>query len=109
MLTAQLAVVPKYWQSFHTQFVLDGGMRVRIIKRPPASYGTDGESLRVGRIYNLPAGLASALMAEGCAELYDTLPAEARRERAPRDLWQSRDRRAPWSGALPDDDGDPET
>jgi hypothetical protein len=79
-------------------------MRVRIIKRPPASYGADGDTLRVGRIYNLQAGLASALMAEGCAELYDTLSAEARRQRAPKDLWQSRDRSAPWSGALPDDD-----
>ena len=83
-------------------------MRVRITKRPPASYGKDGEALRVGRIYNLQAGLASALMAEGCAELYDALPAEARRDRTPKDLWQSRDRDRPWSGVLPDDDEEPE-
>lgn len=79
-------------------------MRVRIIKRPPANYASEGRSLRVGRIYNLQAGLASALMADGCAELYDTLPAEARRDRTPTDLWQSHDRSGPFSGALPDDD-----
>jgi hypothetical protein len=79
-------------------------MRVRITKRPPKSYGKEGAALRVGRIYNLQAGLASALMADGCAELYDTLPADARRERMARDLWQSRERGRPWSGALPDED-----
>lgn len=83
-------------------------MRVRIIKRPPASYGDDGAALRVGRIYNLQAGFASALLVEGCAELYDTLPAEARRDRTPKDLWQSRERNAPWSGALPDEDREPD-
>jgi hypothetical protein len=82
-------------------------MRVRIIKRAPESYGKDGSNLRVGRIYNLPAGLASALMAEGCAELYEGLPADAKRDRPPQDLWQSRDRRGPWAGALPDEDDEP--
>ena len=79
-------------------------MRVRIVKRPPEIYGKEGQTLRVGRIYNLPAGLASALMADGCAELYDTLPIEARRDRTPKDLWQSRERGRPWSGVLPDEE-----
>ena len=82
-------------------------MRVRILKRPPESYGRDGNSLRVGRIYNLPAGLASALMAEGCAEFYDILSSDAKHDRTPKDLWQSRERSGPWAGALPDEDDEP--
>ena len=46
-------------------------MRVRITKTPPASYGIDGESLMIGRVYNLASELASALLLEGCAEVYD--------------------------------------
>jgi hypothetical protein len=79
-------------------------MRVRITKRPPESYRKDGADFRVGRVYNLQAGLASALLAEGCAELYEALPPDARRERLPKDLWQSRDRRRPCAASLPDEE-----
>jgi hypothetical protein len=54
-------------------------MRVRITRTPPHDYGVEIDSLLVGRIYNLDASLASALMIDGCAELYDLLsPAEKR-------------------------------
>ena len=53
-------------------------MRVRIIKAPPASYGIDGGALRIGRVYNLDASVASALMADHCAEVEGS--GEARRE-----------------------------
>jgi hypothetical protein len=33
-----------------------------------------------GRVYNLDASLASALMLDGCADLYDTLTPEQKRE-----------------------------
>ena len=46
-------------------------MRVRIIKTPPASYGIDGESLLIGRVYNLASELASALLLDGYAEVFD--------------------------------------
>jgi hypothetical protein len=49
-------------------------MRVRITRRPPLSYGADGESLRVGNVYNLDSSLAAALIADDCAELFETLP-----------------------------------
>ena len=55
-------------------------MRVRITRRPGTSYGIDGDLLLVGRVYNLDASLASALMLDGCAELYDALPEADRRE-----------------------------
>lgn len=70
-------------------------MRVRITRQPPEAYGSDTKSLRVGRVYNLQAALASALMADGCAELFDLLPQSERRERdvrSPGDLWQAADR-----------------
>ena len=35
----------------------------------------------VGRVYNLAAAVASALMVDGYAELYETLTAEEKRER----------------------------
>jgi hypothetical protein len=54
-------------------------MRVRISRKAPAEYGIDGDSLRVGRVYNLDSSLASALMLEGCAELYDLLTPEEKR------------------------------
>jgi hypothetical protein len=59
-------------------------MRVRIVRKPPALYGNgvDAESFAVGRIYNLAAALASALMLDGFAELYDALSPDEKRERA---------------------------
>ena len=44
-------------------------MLVRITRRPPRSYEVAGDSLLVGRIYDLPASLACALMVERYAEL----------------------------------------
>lgn len=70
-------------------------MRVRITKHPPASYGVDGDSLRIGRIYNLDSSLASALLADNCAELYDTLSVSEKRERedsSRNHVWQAHDR-----------------
>src|SRR4051812_35002454 len=46
-------------------------MRVRITRRPPISYDLSGDSLRVGRIYDLPSEFACALIIEGCAEFAD--------------------------------------
>jgi hypothetical protein len=81
-------------------------MRVRIIRRPPPVYGTDGESLHVGRVYNLDSSLASALLADGCAELYELLTQEQRREQTePDGLWEAADRnrrRAPLFRIAPD-------
>jgi len=57
-------------------------MRVRILRKPPTSYGMDDETLLLGRVYNLPSAVASALMLEGCAELYDTLTPAEKRERS---------------------------
>jgi len=64
-------------------------MRMRITKAPPSEYGSATQSLLVGRIYNLDAALASALLLEGCAELYDLLSPEERRERnsRPQQAW----------------------
>ena len=73
-------------------------MRVRIIQHPPASYGVNGDSLRVGRIYNLDSSLASALLADGCAELYDTLSAAEKQEyeqSSRNHVWQVNDRPEP--------------
>ena len=72
-------------------------MRVRILKECPASYGREGRAFLVGRVYNLAAPLASALLLDGCAELYDTLtPAEKRErsEEAARLVWTADDRQA---------------
>jgi hypothetical protein len=57
-------------------------MRMRITKTPPREYGNATESLLVGRVYNLDASLASALLLEDCAEVYDLLSPEERRERS---------------------------
>lgn len=64
-------------------------MRMRITKAPPGEYVTSAQSLLVGRIYNLDVALASALLLEGCAELYDLLSPEERRERnsRPHEAW----------------------
>ena len=51
-------------------------MRVRITRRPPISYDLSGDSLRVGRIYDLPSEFACALVIEGCAEFADHISAK---------------------------------
>ena len=54
-------------------------MRVRISRKVPPEYGLTGMSLVIGRVYNLDTALASALILERCADLYDLLsPAEKR-------------------------------
>jgi len=70
-------------------------MRVRITKRPPKTYGSQHVSLRIGRVYNLDSAVASALIAEGCAELDDAMSADERRERDKRlrsEMWEASDR-----------------
>jgi hypothetical protein len=56
-------------------------MRMRITKAPPREYGSATDSLLVGRVYNLEPALASALLIEDCAEVYDLLSPDERRER----------------------------
>jgi hypothetical protein len=59
----------------------------------------------VGRVYNLPAALASALLLDGCAELYETLtPAEKRErsEQASRLAWTADDRHPSARWFVPD-------
>ena len=69
-------------------------MRVRILKKPPSSYGIDGESLIIGRLYNLDASLASALMVDGCAEYFDVLTDEEKRRHLLGDqVWNAADSR----------------
>ena len=70
-------------------------LRVRIIRRPVTTYGIDGDLLLVGRVYNLEASLASALMLDGCAELFDALPESDKREHTDqliRHGWSAADR-----------------
>ena len=70
-------------------------MRMRITKPPPQDYGICTDFLLVGRIYNLDPAFASALMLDGCAELYDLLSPEERRERTDalsHDGWTPRQR-----------------
>jgi hypothetical protein len=65
----------------------------------PASYGSEGRALLVGRVYNLPAALASALLLEDCAELYDALSPAEKRERSDelsQLAWTADDRRPQW-------------
>jgi hypothetical protein len=74
-------------------------MRVRILRKPPATYEPEHGSLLTGRIYNLPAAVASALLIEGYAECYDTLtPAEKRdrSEAATHMAWTADDRPQRW-------------
>ena len=56
-------------------------MRVRILRKLPPLTEVDTASLMVGRVYNLAAAVASALMIDGYAELYETLTPEEKRER----------------------------
>ena len=54
----------------------------------------------VGRVYNLPAALASALLLEDCAELYETLSPSEKRERSEelsQLAWTAEDRRSHWT------------
>ena len=77
-------------------------MRVRITSKPPAGYGTETDSLLLGRIYNLAPAVASALMVDGYAELYETLTADEKRERsveASQSGWTA-DERTPTSWAI---------
>ena len=70
-------------------------MRIRITKRPPAVYHVQGTAFMVGHAYNLDSALASALLAEGCAELDDTLTPSERRERDAKSrgaIWEANDR-----------------
>ena len=57
-------------------------MRMRITKAPPREYGSATDTLLVGRVYNLDPGLASALLLDDCAEVYDLLSPAERRERS---------------------------
>ena len=64
-----------------------------MIRRAPPSYGAEGETLRVGGVYNLESSFAAALIAENCAELYDSLSEEEKkRASAGGYLWQAPDR-----------------
>lgn len=70
-------------------------MRVWITRPPPHDYGLGEDSLLVGRVYNLDAAHASALLLDGCAEVYDLLtPAEkrARLEAQSQNGWGPADR-----------------
>jgi hypothetical protein len=75
-------------------------LRVRIMKPCPPSYGGEGRALLVGRVYNLPAALASALLLEDCAELYDALSPAEKRERSEelsQLAWTAEDRQPQWN------------
>jgi hypothetical protein len=81
-------------------------MRVRIVRKPPTEYsnGVDAESLAVGRVYNLASSLASALMLDGYAELYESLSVEEKRERAgeaAHTAWTAADRAQQWEVVTP--------
>jgi hypothetical protein len=68
-------------------------------REPPKAYAIDGTAFRVGYVYNLDSAVASALIAEGCAELDDTLTPEERRKRDSQcrgEIWEASDKkRAP--------------
>jgi hypothetical protein len=77
-------------------------MRIRITRKPRATYGSGvgSESLLVGRVYNLAPPLASALMLDGYAELYETLTDEEKRERseqATHEAWTADDSQPRWA------------
>ena len=74
-------------------------MRVRMLRKPPAAYGNGVDSLLVGRVYNLDPSVASALMIDGYAELYDALTPDEKRERSERathQAWTADDREPRW-------------
>ena len=67
--------------------------------------------MRVGRVYNLDSAVASALIADGCAELDAALSPAERREREQRlrgEMWEASDRKhAPqWMLLKPDPSSD---
>jgi len=77
-------------------------MRVRITRKVPVVYSNAVESewLLTGRIYNLAPSLASALMLDGYAELYETLTDEEKRERseqASHEGWTANDCQPRWT------------
>ena len=77
-------------------------MRVRIVRKPPPTYtnGIDAAALAVGRVYNLAAALASALMLDGFAELYEALSPAEKRERAgvaAHTAWTAADHAQQWT------------
>ena len=77
-------------------------MRVRILRKPPVQYsnGIDAEGLAVGRVYNLASSLASALMIDGYAEMYDALTFAEKRERAgeaAHSAWTAADHAQQWT------------
>ena len=53
-------------------------MLVRITSRPPVSYDLSDDSLRIGRVYDLPSEFASALIIDGCAEFADSDSSKSR-------------------------------
>jgi hypothetical protein len=74
-------------------------MRLRILQKPPATYGIDDDSLLVGRVYDVASELGSALLLDGHAELYDTLTPAQKRERseeASHVAWTAEDRHKRW-------------
>ena len=82
-------------------------MRIRIIKRPPKAYDNHERALRVGHLYNLNSAVASALIADGCAELDEALSPHERRERDTKlkgEMWEASDRKHPpqWKLLKPD-------
>ena len=77
-------------------------MRVRILRKPPVLYsnGIDADALAVGRVYNLASSLASALMLDGFAEMYDALTSAEKRERAgeaAHTAWTAADHAQQWT------------
>jgi hypothetical protein len=74
-------------------------MRVRILRKPPPTFETEHGALLVGRIYNLPAPVASVLLLDGYGELYDVLTADEKRERSEQAShvgWTADDRPQRW-------------
>jgi hypothetical protein len=67
-------------------------MRIRITRHIPPSYGSEADSLRLGTIHNLDSALASALIADGCAELFEALSDAQKKESTGGALWQAPDR-----------------
>jgi len=71
-------------------------MRIRITREPPESYTSRRTAFGVGRVYNVDSALASALIAEGCAELDEALTPDERRDRDQRsrgEIWEVPDRK----------------
>jgi hypothetical protein len=81
------------------QHLSQAQMRIRILQKPPDTYGIDADSLLVGRVYDVASELGSALLLDGHAELYDTLTPAQKRERseqASHVAWTAEDRHKRW-------------